>query len=236
MLSLQEREHKKTNYAKKNSENTKKYAELYDEYSRFGYTKELAEKYAEYFVLEAKKPAAGDILQAVRLYDKIRDYKNAAYFLARLDEIAKKLNNEEKFTYCIEMLANLGKTGNWREAVDFRTENINFMQIYSEKVSISQKADMYIALAYADCAAKNYNSAFRLLKGFGYKPQGRNDVKLLEILIADIYICAGSGDEASVENAVNNANAAMALIKKYEFDWTKEFYKNKIKEAAEGRI
>ena len=234
MLSLQEREHRKSNFAKKSSENTKKYTELYAQFSQTGYTKVLAEEYTDFFVLNAKKPAPGDILQAVRLYDKIRDYKAAAYFLTKLEEIAKKLNNEEKFIYCIEALANKSKIGNWRDAEDFRTENINFMQIYSEKVDIGLKADMYMSLAYADCAAKHYNSAFRLLTGFGYKPQGKNDVKLLEILIAGIYICAKSGDEASIENAVNNACAAMALFKKYEFPWSEEFYKQKIKDASVG--
>lgn len=234
MLSLQEREHRKSTFAKKSSENTKKYIELYEEFSQYGYTKALAEKYADFFVLNAKKPAAGDIIQTVQLYDKIRDYKSAAYYLSKLEEMMKKLNNEEKFIYCTESLGNRSKIGNWRDAEDFRTENINFMQIYSEKVDIKLKADMYMSLAYADCAAKHYNSAFRLLTGFGYKPQGRNDEKLLEILIAGIYICAKSGDEASVENAVNNAIAAMGLFKKYEFVWSEEYYRNKIKEASEG--
>lgn len=234
MLSLQEREHKKSTFAKKSSENTKKYNELYAEFYNKGYTKALAEEYADYFVLNAKKPAAGDILQTVRLYDKIRDYKTAAYFLTKVEEMAKKLNNEEKFIYCIETLANKSKIGNWRDAEDFRTEHINFMQIYSEKVDIKLRADMYMSLAYADCAAKHYSSAFRLLTGFGYKPQGKNDEKLLEILIAGIYICAKSGDEASIENAVNNACAAMALFKKYKFSWSEAFYKQKIKDASEG--
>lgn len=234
MLSLQEREHRKSTFAKKTAENMNKYTELYNKFSQSGYSKALAEEYADYFVLDVKKPAAGDILQAVRLYDKVRDYKTAAYFLSKLEEMAKKLNNEEKFLYCVESLANKSKIGNWRDAEDFRTENINFMQIYSEKVDIKLKADMYMALAYADCAAKHYNSAVRLLTGFGYKPQGKNDVKLLEILIAGIYICAKSGDEANIENAVNSACAAMALFKKYEFPWSEEYYKSKIMDASQG--
>lgn len=234
MLSLQEREHRKSTFAKKTVENTNKYTELYNKFSQYGYSKVLAEEYADYFVLEAKKPAAGDILQTVRLYDKVRDYKMASYFLSKLEEMSKKLNNEEKFLYCIESLANKSKMGNWRDAEDFRTENINFMQIYSEKVGIKLKADMYMALSYVDCAAKNYSAAFRLLTGFGYKPQGKNDEKLLEILIAGIYICAKSGDESSVENAVNNACAAMGLFKKFEFPWSEKYYENKIKDASQG--
>lgn len=235
MLSLQEREHnKKITFAKKSSENEKKYSDLYNEFCQNGYTKALAAEYADFFVLNTKKPAVGDILQTISLYDKIHDYKTAAFFLTKLEDFAKKFTSEEKFCYCIASLLNKSKIGNWRDAEDFRTEHINFMQKHSEKVDIKQKAAMYIALSYADCAAKQYNSAFRLLKKFGYKPQGRNDTTLLEILIAGVYICAKSGDEASVENAVENAHAAMKLFKKFEHEWTERYYEKKIADAAEG--
>ncbi len=235
MLSLQEREHnKKINYAKKSSENEKKYSDLYNEFCQNGYTKALAMEYADFFVLNAKKPAVGDILQTVCLYDKIHDYKTAAFFLDKLEDMSKKFTSEEKFSYCIASLLNKSKIGNWRDAEDFRTEHINFMQNHSEKVDIKQKASMYIALAYADCAAKHYNSAFRLLKGFGYKPQGKNDITLLEILIAGVYICAKSGDEASIGNAVENAYAALKLFKSFEHEWTEQYYEKRIADAAEG--
>lgn len=237
MLSPQEREHnKKITFAKKSIENEKEYAELYSNFYRDGYTKNLAVDFAGYFVDNAKKPAVGDLLQTVRLYDKIHDYKVANLYLARIEENIKKLNSEEKFHYCVAALLNKAKSGNWREAEDFRIENINFMQIHSEKVNLKQKAAMYIALAYADCAAKHYNSAFRLLKGFGYKPQGKNDEVLLEILIAGIYICAKSGDEASVQNSVENAHAALKLFNKFEFDWSKSYYQQRISEAAKGIV
>lgn len=235
MLSSQEREHKRGKFGKKSSEGTKKYDELYAKFSQEGYSKALAEEFSEYFVLDAKKPAPEDIIQAVRLYDRIHDLKNASFFLGKLEE-NKKLTNEEKFLYCTEALINKSKLGNWRDAEDFRTENINFMQKYSEKVDMNMLADMYIALALSDCAAKHYGSAFRLLTGFGYKPQGKNDKKLLDILITGVYICARSGDAASLENAVNNARAALGLFKEFDHSWTKEYYENRITEASEGMI
>ena len=45
-----------------------------------------------------------------------------------------------------------------------------------------------------------------------------------------------SGDEASLENAVNNARAALALFSDYEYYWTKDYYEKAIEEAAEGVI
>ncbi|MBO5164275.1 MAG: hypothetical protein J6B75_07525 [Ruminococcus sp.] len=234
MLSLQEREHKKGMFAKKTSENIKKYSELYAEFCQNGYTKALAEDYADFFVENAKKPAHGDIIQTAQLFDRLHDFKSAAFYLERLEDVTKKMTHEEKFLYCIEALKNKSKLGNWRDAEDFRTENINFMQIHSDKVDMNQKADMYIALALSDCAARHYSSAFRLLTGFGYKPQGRNDVKLLEILTTGVYICAKSGDTASVENAVNNARAALGLFKEFEHSWSKSYYETRIAEAAEG--
>ncbi len=237
MLSPQEREqYKRITFAKKTPENEKEYAELYSKFYRGGYTKQLAVDYAGYFVDNAKKPAIGDILQTVRLYDRLHDYKVADLYLSRIEENVKKLTSEEKFQYCVASLLNKSKIGNWRDAEDFRTENINFMQIHSEKVDLKQKSAMYIALAYADCAAKHYTSAFRLLKGFGYKPQGKNDEILLEILIAGIYICARSGDEASVQNSVENAHSALKLFNKFEFDWSKGYYQQRIAEAAEGIV
>lgn len=235
MLSPQEREHKKITFAKKTSESTAKYTELYTEFSQNGYSKRLAEEYADFFVLNVKRPCAGDILQTVRLYDKIRDYKNAAYYLEKLEEI-KKLNSEERFLYCIASLLNRSKLGNWRDAEDFRTENINFMQEYSVKADMDMQVDLYIALAHSDCCAKHYSSAFRLLTGFGYKPQGRNDIKLLEILITGVYICAKTGDKTSVDNAVENAHTALGLFKEFEFPWSKAYYEKLIADASEAII
>lgn len=238
MLSPQERERKKGVFAKAlrsggNAE-TKRYMELYNEFYNSGYSRELAENYADAFVNEHKKPLAEDIIQTAKLFDRIRDLSSTEFYLDMLKD--KKLSNEDKFIYCIEMLKNKSKLGHWRDAEDFRTENINFMQNYSEKVDMKQRADMYIALALVDCAAKHYTQGFKLLMNFGYKPQGRNDVKLLEILITGIYICSKTGDQESVDNAVENAHAAMKLFTEYECPWTKAFYEKLIEDAAQGII
>ncbi len=238
MLSPQERERKKGVFAKAlrsgGNADTKRYMELYAEFSNSGYSRSLAEDYADAFVNEHKKPLPEDILQTVRLFDRIRDLSSAEFYLDMLKD--KKLSNEDKFVYCIEALKNKSKLGHWRDAVDFRTENINFMQNYSEKVDMMQRADMYIALALVDCAAKHYTQGFKLLMGFGYKPQGKNDSKLLEILITGIYICSKTGDQQSVDNAVENAHGAMKLFTEYEHPWTKAFYEKLIEDAAQGII
>ncbi len=238
MLSPQERERKKGVFAKAlrsgGNADTKRYMELYADFSELGYTRELAENYADAFVNEHKKPLAEDILQTVRLFDRIRDFGSAEFYLYMLKD--KKLNNDDKFGYCIEALKNKSKQGHWRDAVDFRTENINFMQNHSEKVDMKQRADLYIALALVDCATKKYMQAFKLLMNFGYKPQGRNDSKLLEILITGIYICSHTGNQESIDNAVENAHGAMKLFTEYEHPWLKAFYEKQIQDAAQGII
>lgn len=238
MLSPQERERKKGVFGKAlrsgGNADTKRYMELYEDFSISGYSAELAENYADAFVNEHKKPLAEDVLQTVQLFDRIRDFRSAEFYLDMLKD--KKLSNEDKFAYCIETLKNKSKQGHWRDAEDFRTENINFMQNYSEKVDMKQRADMYIALALVDCAAKHYMQGFKLLMGFGYKPQGKNDSKLLEILITGIYICSMTGNQESIDNAVENAHGAMKLFSEFEHTWTRSFYEQKIEDAARGII
>ena len=238
MLSPQERERKKGMFAKAlrsggNAE-TKRYMELYADFSQLGYTRDLADDYADSFVNDQKKPLPEDIIQAAKLFDRIHDYGSAEFYLEMLKD--KKLNNDDKFSYCIEMLKIKSKQGHWRDAVDFRTENINFMQNHSKKVDMKQLADMYIALALVDCASKKYMPAFKLLMNFGYKPQGKNDAKLLEILITGIYICSKTGNQESVDNAIENAHGAMKLFTEYEHPWLKAYYEKQIEEAAQGII
>ncbi len=235
MLSPQEREHKKGVFGRKSGEQEKKYEELYADFCVSGYTKLLADEYADAFINDAKKVAPGDIIQAARLYDNIHDLKSASFYLSMLEEV-KKLSTEERFLFCVENLKNISKLGRWREAEDFRTENIDFLQKYSVKSEMDQRADLYIALSLSDCAAKRYTSAFRLLTGFGYKPKGKNDKKLLEILTTGIYICAKSGDSESLDNAVMNARAALGLFSEFEHEWTKGYYEKCINDAAEGII
>lgn len=238
MLSLQERESKKGVFSKPlrsgGSADGKRYNEIYANFSRDGYSRALADEYADAFVNDRKKPSAEDILQTVKLFDRIRDFGTAEFYLEMLSD--KKLSNEDKFAYCIEMLKNKSKRGNWRDAVDFRTENINFLQKHSEKVSMKQRAEMYIALSLVDCASKEYMQAFKLLTGFGYRPQGRNDENLLEILITGVYICSKSGEQDSIENAVENARGALKLFTEFEHPWLKAYYEKRIEDAAQGII
>lgn len=230
MLSTQERQRRKGKLSK---ELLQQYEELYSGFCKRGYSKSLADQFNEIFVDNAKKPAPEDIVQAARLYDKVHELKLASDCLALLEE-NKKMSAEEKFAYCIESLKNRSKLGNWRDAEDFRTENINFMQNHSVKADMILLAEMYMALSHVDCAARRYSAAFRLLKGFGYKPKGRNDTMLLEILIMCVYICAKSGDKGSIDNAVSNACAALKLFDNFEFSWTRNYYENRIVEAYNG--
>lgn len=232
MLSIQEREQRKIKFGKRGD--YKLYEDIYAVFAHDGYSKELAEQFAAAFVDEQKKPMPHDIVQAARLYDKIHEPKIAAFYLEMLAD--KKLSGDERFAYCTESLKNKSMVGNWRDAEDFRTENINFLQKYAEKTDIKQKSELYIALALVDCAAKHYTQGFRLLTGFGYKPKGKNDVTLLEILITGVYICAKSGDKGSLGNAVDNARSALGLFSVYPFLWSKEYFEKCIDEASEGII
>ena len=209
----------------------KRYEEIYGIFAAGGYTKELCEHYADEFVTNVKKPLPEDIVQLAALYDRIHDNKTACYYLDMLSE--RKLGGEEKLSYCIEVLKTESKIGNWREAEDFRTANINFMQNFASKRSPQRQAEMYMALALADCAGGHYNEAFKLLR-FGYKPSGRNDTTLLEILITGVYIFAHCGDKEGLEAAVGNTHSCLKLFNGFEFSWSKEYYEKRIEEASNG--
>ncbi len=235
MLSTSER--KKNRFARSllpsfNAE-MKKYDEVYQLYCDSGYTKELCDLFGDYFVNEVKKPAADDIILLASLYDKIHDNKSADFYLDMLSE--KKLSSEDRYNYCIGMLNTNSKLKRWRDAEDFRTDNINFIQTYMQKKPMPQQADMYMALALADCSAKHYSDAFRILN-FGYKPQGKNDEKLLEILTTAVYIYACDGDEENIAVAVENAKSCLKLFSHFEFGWCKEYFEKRIDDAASGII
>lgn len=211
----------------------KKYEEIYQLYSSEGYSKSLCEQYADTFIDNVKKPAPEDLNQIVELYDRIHDVKTAEFYLESLSE--KKLSGDEKFRYCINSLKILSKRGHWRDAVDFRTDNINFMQNYVQKKSQQELAEMYIALALTDCASKEYVGAFKLLN-FGYKPQGKSDTMLLEIFITAIYIYYCSGDKDNLANAIVTAQRYLKIFSGFEFGWAKSYYEQRIEDAANGII
>ena len=210
----------------------RRYEELYLQFNREGYTKDLCESYADTFVHDQKKTAPEDIIQLVRLYDHIHDLSSAEFYLSMLED--KKLSGEDRFGYCLESLKVKSKLGHWRDAEDFRTENISFMQKYSEKLSMDRLAEMYIALALVDCAARKYNQAGKLLTAFGYKPQGTNDPTLLEMMITAVYISASSGDQDLLDVSIRNAQTCLNLFSSFEHPWSKEYYIQRIEDAANG--
>lgn len=233
MLSTSER--KKIKFTKSLfGTDTKKYDELYQQFCREGYTKELSDSYAEAFVDNIKKPAADDVIQAAKLYRKIFDYKNAQFYLEMLAD--KKLGTDDRYAYCLEMLRITSSLGQWRDAEDFRTENVSFIQTYmAKKKLLNEDVEMYISLALPDIAAKRYDEAFRLIN-FGYKPKGRNDERLLSIFIAAVYLNYFSGDEESLGAAVENANCCLKLFNTFSFEWSKADFENRILKASEGKI
>lgn len=210
----------------------RKYEALYLQFNREGYTKDLCEDYAEEFVNEQKKPSPEDIIQLVRLYDHIHDLSSAEFYLSMLED--KKLSGEDRFGYCLESLKVKSKLGHWRDAEDFRTENISFMQKYSEKISMDRLAEMYIALALVDCAARKYNQAGKLLTAFGYKPQGNSDPTLLEMMITAVYISAKSEDKDLLIQSIKNAQICLNRFTSFEHPWSKEYYIMRIEDAANG--
>ena len=209
----------------------KKYAEVYSLFLESGYTKELCEAYADAFLDNVKKPDPFDIIQLASLYDRIYDHKTAFVYLEKVSD--KKLNTEEKFFFCTEALKTFSKIGNWHEAVDFRTAHIHFLQKYTEKATLKKEAELYMALALADCASKNYQQALKLLK-FGYKPQGANDFTLLELFITAVYIFAKAEDEEGLQGALQNATSCLKLFKNFNFPWQEEYYQQRIEDASKG--
>ena len=231
MISPSERKKIGFSLLTSHSAEIKKYVDVYALYIEKGYTKDLCEAYADAFIDNAKKPSPFDIIQLAALYGRIHDYKTSAFYLEKLED--KKLSGDERFAYCIETLSTVSKIGNWRDAEDFRTRNISFLQKHTIKVSPQREADLYIALALADCAAKNYQQALKLLK-FGYKPQGAKDLTLLEIFITVVYIFAKAGDDEGLDGALQNAESCLRLFKQFDFPWQASYYRRRIEDAANG--
>ena len=231
MISPAERKKIGFSLLSSNSAEMKKYVDVYALYIEKGYTKDLCEAYADAFIDNVKKPSAFDIVQLASLYDRIQDHKTAYFYLEKLED--KKLSGDEKFFFCTEMLKTVSKIGNWRDAVDFRTKNISFLQKHTTKATPQQEAELYIALALADCASKDYPQALRLLK-FGYKPQGARDLTLLEIFITVVYIFAKAGDEEGLDGALQNAEGCLRLFKQFDFAWQGPYYRRRIEDAANG--
>jgi len=209
----------------------KKYVEVYSLFAESGYSKELCQAYSDAFLDNVKKPSPFDIVQISALYDRIHDHKTAYFYLEKL--VNKRLSGDERFFFCTQVLNTLSKIGNWREAENFRTNNISFLQKYSEKTTQDMQARLYMALALTDCAAKNYQQGLKLLK-FGYKPQGTKDMTLLEIFITAVYIFAKADDAEGLEGALHNADCCLALFKDFDFPWQSHYYRERIENAANG--
>lgn len=229
MLSTTER--KKLGLAK-GFGSDKKYDEIYQQFAVGGYSKELCESFADTFVNNVKKPSASHIIQLAILYEKIFDYKRSDYYLELLSD--KRLSADEKYHYCMHKLRSISLVGNWRDAEDFRTENIDFIQTYMEKKKLlNDDVDMHTALALVDCAAKRFAYSFKTLN-FGYKPKGRNDEQLLRMFIAVVYIYYKSGDAEGLEQAKINAISCLKLFNEFKFSWSKDHYAMLIENAANG--
>jgi len=202
------------------SSDLKTYDEIYQIFCNTGYTQEIARLFAKFFVDEGKNPSNKDIIQAAELYDKIRDTQKSLYYLGMLKD--KKLNHSEKFDYCVLMLRVISKRGKWRDAETFRTQNISFLQTYAEKTTPERKTSLYISLALADCAAKKYKQAFKMLKSADYKPIGKRDTVLMEILITGIYIYACAEDtevSRAVSVSVRSTESDDVEYDQWYFDW-----------------
>jgi hypothetical protein len=213
---------------------TPKSDELDEIFRNQGYCRDFCDAYADAFVNNVKKPDPVVVIELVSYLNKIGDLKSASFYLDNID--IDKLSGNTKFEFCREQLLILGKSGNWRDGEDFRSENIKFIQLYLQhNKDMRKKAEMYIALSFIDCAAKKYSDAFSLLN-CGYKPTGKSDVCFLEILITAVYIYAKMGDGDNVQLAIGNASKFLDNFTGFEYKWTKDYYKKRIESAANGKL
>lgn len=232
MLSTAAR--KKSGMAKAFGSDSKRYNELYQQFCQKGYTKELCDEYAEAFINNEKKPSAADVIQVAAMYGELSDHKSADFYLELLSD--RKLTGEVRYQYCIQRMRNFSLSGRARDAVHFRTANIDFIQNYMEKRGIlNADLEMYIALALVDCVSEQYRYAFKTLN-FGYKPTGRNDEKLLRLFITAVYIYSMCGDQEGFDQAIINATSCIKLFNSFSFSWSREHFINLLNNAANGAL
>ena len=209
----------------------KKYDELYQMYCNEGYSKELCDMYADFFVDTVKKPLTDDIMQTALLYDKIHDLKNVRFYLEMLSD--RKLTDDQKFRWCVEMLKNKSQLEDVQDVRQFRTKHIDFMQNYANRPEA--RADMNISLALTDCATKDYGDACRLL-GFGYTPKDKDDRKFFDICTAMVYVYSFSNNIEAIKNAIKKAQSCIGYFSRFEFEWSKNYYFKRITDASNGII
>ena len=159
----------------------KKYVEVYSLFAESGYSKELCQAYSDAFLDNVKKPSPFDIVQISALYDRIHDHKTAYFYLEKL--VNKRLSGDERFFFCTQVLNTLSKIGNWREAENFRTNNISFLQKYSEKATQNMQARLYMAQVLEE--TEDVDGALTIYESYAkeHKKDGEAQYNLVKLLM-----------------------------------------------------
>ena len=53
-------------------------------------------------------------------------------------------------------------------------------------------------------------------------------------MITGVYLYAQSGDDDGLESAISSAKACLKLFSEFEFSWSREYYKQCIRDASMG--
>lgn len=220
-------------FMRKSEENRiEKIAGIYAVYEQNGLSENYCQTFAEFFVNNTNQPANEYLIYLASLYRRLGKADMTNFYLERVD--LKKISDEDKFFYCLEKLFYYGKANAWRDAVDFRNKNINFIQTYMQKKKDpSHCVTMYIALAIVDCASGKYADAFSLLN-CGYKPKGANDVYFMNILITAVYVYFKMGDADNLNTAVENAWKYLRTFTRFRYTWEKADFERRINNAQIG--
>ena len=214
-----------------NSSKYKKYPDLIDLFSTEGYSSRFCREFADTFIENAKKVDDADIVNAMTFYCFSGDLSTAERYLEMVN--VKKLNAEERFEFGCTALNIYGRSGDWRSGVEFRDENVSFLEKYARKQKDPEPlVKLYLALSLIDCAQQKYGRAYRLINTF--KPRNRNDVLFLQVLITVIYICAKAGDESQLSDATCAAYRYLEKCNTFEYTWSRDYLIKKIEAARIG--
>jgi len=203
-------------------------------FNEYGYSADFCKEFNKALIEDKKGIKSVDVLFLASLYNKSGDSISAEFYLDKAQDM--KMNNDERFMYCCEMLFLLSKRNKGKDGDIFRANNIKFMQTYLQKNNESENyVNLYTVLALVDCANRRYADAFSLLQ-FGYKPAGRNDKLFLRILTTAVYIYAKMGNKEGLSEAAENAKRYLKTFSSFSYKWEQQYLEECILKAEKGKL